>query len=97
MNYSLLKFESMWFIYIILCDDNSLYTGSTNDLSKRFEAHITGKGSKYTRSHKPQRIIHTETYNTKSDALKREAQIKNWSRQEKITILNLSGVISPMK
>jgi putative endonuclease len=78
-----------WFVYILLCEDNSLYTGSTNNIEKRYEAHKNGKGGKYTRSHKPLKLIHTETYETKSGALKREIEIKSWTRQEKIQALNL--------
>lgn len=80
----------MWFVYILLCADSSLYTGSTNNLEKRFTDHKKGKGGKYTRSHKPLKLIHTENYKTKSEALKREAQIKSWTRQEKIQALKLT-------
>jgi len=79
----------MWYIYILLCSDNSLYTGSTNDLGKRFLNHQNGKGGKYTRSHKPLKIIHTEEFATKSEALKREIEIKSWTRAKKIQILKL--------
>ncbi len=79
----------MWFIYVLLCEDNSLYTGSTKDLEKRFETHKKGKGGKYTRSHKPLKVIYTEQFETKSDALKREIQIKSWSRGMKIKNLAL--------
>lgn len=79
----------MWFVYILLCEDNSLYTGSTNDLEKRFSAHANGKGGRYTRSRKPLGIIYSEKFNDKSGALKREAEIKSWSRKKKITELRL--------
>lgn len=79
----------MWSVYILLCEDDSLYTGSTNDLENRFKTHLSGKGSKYTRSHKPKKIIHTEEFKTKSEALKREIEIKSWSRDKKITTLRL--------
>jgi len=79
----------MWFVYILLCSDNSLYTGSTNDLDKRFLAHTSGKGGKYTRSHKVLKIVYREALNTKSEALKREIEIKSWSRTKKISILDL--------
>ncbi|HSW48258.1 MAG TPA: GIY-YIG nuclease family protein [Candidatus Saccharimonadales bacterium] len=79
----------MWYMYILLCSDNSLYTGSTNDPEKRFLTHKIGKGGKYTRSHKPLRIIHTEEFATKSEALKREAKIKSWSRPKKLNYLKL--------
>ncbi len=80
----------MWYVYILLCSDNSLYTGSTNDLDKRFLAHKNGKGSKYTRSHKPLKIVHTEEFATKSEALKREIEIKSWTRTKKIKLLGLN-------
>lgn len=78
-----------WFVYVLLCEDNSLYTGSTNNLEKRFETHKNGKGGKYTRSHKPVKLIHTENFKSKSEALRREIEIKSWTRQEKIQALNL--------
>ncbi len=79
----------MWYVYILLCEDKSLYTGISNNPEKRFIDHSNGKGGKYTRSFKPLRIIHLEGYNSKQEALKRENQIKGWSREEKIKILNL--------
>ncbi len=79
----------MWFVYILLCIDNSLYTGSTNNLEKRFLAHASGKGGSYTRSHKPLKIIYSEKFKTHSEALKREIEIKSWEREVKIKTLNL--------
>ena len=68
----------MWFVYIIECDDCTLYTGFTNDLESRFEKHKNGKGAKYTRSHKPKRIVFFEKYDNKIEAQKREREIKIW-------------------
>jgi putative endonuclease len=79
----------MWYVYIILCVDNSLYTGATNNPDHRFTTHQNGKGGHYTRSHKPLKIIYTEQFATKSEALKREIEIKSWSRQKKIAVLGL--------
>lgn len=79
----------MWFVYVLLCKDNSLYTGSTNNLEKRFLDHKNGKGGHYTRSHKPIKMIYSEQLPTQSEALKRERQIKSWSREQKISILGL--------
>lgn len=79
----------MWSVYILLCQDNSLYTGITNNLEKRFQEHLNGKGGRYTRSHMPLRIIYQETLKSKSEALKREIEIKSWSRTKKIKNLNL--------
>jgi putative endonuclease len=80
----------MWFVYVLLCSDNSLYTGSTNDLEKRFFKHKSGKGGNYTRSHKPLKIVYSENVESKSQALKREIEIKSWTRSKKIAVLNLS-------
>lgn len=79
----------MWCIYILFCSDNSLYTGSTNNLEKRFLVHLSGKGGRYTKSHKPLRVVYSEKFETKSEALRREIEIKGWSRQMKIKVLEL--------
>ena len=73
----------MWTVYILLCNDNSYYIGSTNNLEKRFQNHQAGKGGAYTRSHKPLKILYTEKYPDKSTALRREAQLKRWPRSKK--------------
>lgn len=78
-----------WFVYILLCGDNSLYTGSTNNLEKRFLDHKKGKGGRYTRSHQPLKMIYSEEFKTKSDSLKREIEIKSWSREKKIQVFRL--------
>ena len=77
----------MWYIYILLCEDGSFYTGSTNDVEKRLEMHFSGKGAKYTKSHKPVKIIHQESFQTKSEALKREAEIKSLSKAKKMELI----------
>jgi putative endonuclease len=73
----------MYFTYILLCSDGSYYTGSTNDIKKRFKDHLSGKGARYTKSHKPKKIVYREEFATKSEALKREAEIKKWPRKKK--------------
>ena len=78
----------MWFVYIIKCKDGSLYTGYTNDLEKRLEKHKSGKGAKYTRSHKPQKIVFSEKYDNKIIAQRREREIKSWTRKEKLEFLS---------
>ena len=72
-----------WLVYLMRCRDGSLYTGITNDLTKRLVAHAAGKASKYTRSRLPVRLAHTEPVRSKSAALKREAAIKKLSRRRK--------------
>lgn len=79
----------MWYLYVLLCKDGSLYTGISNNVEKRFLDHKNGKGGHYTRSHKPVKLVYQETFNTRSEALKRERQIKGWSREKKVKILKL--------
>ena len=75
--------ETVWYLYILRCRDNTLYTGITTDVEKRLEAHRSGKGAKYTRGRGPLELTYREACGTHSDALKREYQIKQLSRQEK--------------
>jgi putative endonuclease len=77
----------MWFVYIIKCEDGSLYTGATNDLKRRFDEHKKGKGGKYTRSHIPERIVFSEKCDNKIMALKREREIKNLTRKQKLKLI----------
>ena len=79
----------MWYVYVLLCDDGSLYTGTSNNPRQRFLDHKNGKGGKYTKSHKPVKLLHVEELESKSAVLKRENQIKGWSKQKKIRILGL--------
>ena len=79
----------LWFVYILLCSDKSLYTGSSNNPDVRLFDHKNGKGGRYTRSHKPIRRVYLEELGSQSEALKRENQIKGCSRDKKIKILGL--------
>jgi predicted GIY-YIG superfamily endonuclease len=78
-----------WFVYILRCADGSLYTGITNDVSRRCERHNAGTGSRYTRSRLPVNVAYQESHLTQSLALKREAAIKTMSRQEKEAMIRL--------
>jgi len=77
----------MFFVYILECSDKSLYTGITNDIEKRLLKHSIGKGSKYVRSRLPFKLVHKEIYDTKSEAMKREIEIKKLSKKEKLFII----------
>ena len=79
----------MWFVYILLCGDQSLYCGATNNPEKRFLDHQNGKGGHYTSSHQPLKLIYSEKLPNQSAALKKEAEIKSWTRAKKIRILDL--------
>ncbi|MDR1017579.1 MAG: GIY-YIG nuclease family protein [Lachnospiraceae bacterium] len=74
----------MNFVYILRLNDDSLYTGWTNNLEKRMETHKAGKGSKVVRAKLPFELVHVEKYNTKEEAMKREYEIKHkLSKKEK--------------
>ena len=75
------------YTYIVKCSDNTLYTGWTNNLEKRIKTHNAGKGAKYTKSRRPVILVYYEEYETKSEALRREAAIKKLSRQEKLRMI----------
>lgn len=77
----------MWYVYIILCENKTFYTGITNNLTKRFRQHKSGKGGRYTRSHKVIKLLYSEQFQTKGEALKREAQIKSLRRKEKKNLI----------
>jgi len=80
-----------WCVYILRCGDGSLYTGITNDLPKRLEAHRAGTGSRYTRARLPVEVVYHEASEDRSSASKREAEIKRMTRERKIALLSASG------
>ena len=77
----------MWYLYILRCKDDSLYTGITTDVEKRLEAHRAGKGAKYTRGRGPLELVYKEECGDHSDALRREAEIKRLPREEKLKLI----------
>ena len=77
-----------WYIYILRCGDDTLYTGITDDVEKRFAAHCTGKGAKYTRGRGPLTLVYTEEVEDKSAALKREHAVKKLPRAEKLKLID---------
>ena len=81
-----------WIVYLLRCRDGSLYTGITNDLSKRLKVHAAGKASRYTRSRLPVSLAYTEPQPSKSRALKREAAIKKLSRRQKDILIGVTPI-----
>lgn len=77
----------MNYVYIIKCKDNSLYTGWTNNLERRFKAHTEGKGAKYTRGRGPLELVYFEEFEDKIEAMKREYEIKKMSRKNKLEMI----------
>jgi putative endonuclease len=84
----------MHYVYIVECVDGTLYTGYTTNIEKRVEAHNGVNGAKYTRSRQPVRLAYSEEFASKSDALKREMQIKRLSHDAKLSLLTAAAVTS---
>ena len=78
----------MWFVYIVKCSDESLYTGATNDLDNRLQQHNHGKyGARYTRARRPVKLVFSEAHANKSSAMKRESEIKKLKRKQKLVLI----------
>lgn len=83
----------MYYFYIVRCADNSLYCGQTTDLEKRVKDHNTSpKGAKYTKSRRPVQIVYSERLETISLALKREIEVKKWSKKKKEEFILKSNI-----
>ncbi|MDP8293198.1 MAG: GIY-YIG nuclease family protein [Candidatus Orphnella occulta] len=79
----------MWYVYIVRCKDKSLYTGITTDIARRVSEHNKGKGGACTRVRRPVKLLYQEQYLTRSEALKREYQIKQCTCAEKLALTKL--------
>ena len=77
----------MNYTYILRCADGSLYTGRTNDLDRRIKAHKAGRGGKYTRAHAPVELVYCESFDTKTEAMRREWHIKQLKRKQKLALI----------
>lgn len=77
----------MYSVYILQCEDGSLYTGITTDVERRFKEHTSGVGGHYTRAKKVQKIVYTEQHPDRSSASKREAEIKRFDRTKKLALI----------
>lgn len=80
------------FVYILLTENNTLYCGYSDDVEKRFMAHLSGKGAKYTRANKPVKIVYKKEFSTKSEALQEEYRIKKLPRKQKLKLISLNSV-----
>lgn len=78
----------LYFVYLIQCEDKSIYTGITTDLKRRFKEHQDKIGSNYTRAHKVKKLVYSEKHKDRSEASKREAEIKSWRREKKLALVN---------
>lgn len=82
----------MNYVYILRCNDDSLYTGWTNNLEKRLKTHLAGKGAKYTKARLPVELVYYEEFDDKIAAMKREYEIKQLTRKEKLELLHIENV-----
>ena len=79
------------YVYLLRCSDHSLYVGESSNLAAREQCHNEGRGGKYTADRRPVRIVYAEEHGSKQDALRRERQIKRWSRQKKELLVRGAG------
>ena len=77
-----------YYVYVILCQDGSFYTGYTKDVNSRMKLHMNGKGARYTRMHKPKKLAYKEEFNTRAEAMKRERKLKAMGHNEKCELVN---------
>ena len=84
-----------WQVYIILCTDNSLYTGITTDIERRLSQHGGKRGAKYFRGRSPRQVVYLETGHTRSSASQREADIKQLGRAGKLRLIAQQQAVHP--
>ena len=80
-----------YYVYIILCEDDSYYTGHALDVWSRFNQHLRGTGARYTKIHKPQKLVYVERFSSRGEAIGREREIKRLSRSEKKRLVKSSS------
>lgn len=84
-----MSLNSLWYLYLLECEDGSLYTGISTDVDRRLAEHLSGKGARYTRAHPPRRLLASVPIGSRSEALKAELGLKALPRVEK-----LNGILS---
>lgn len=80
--------DKKFYVYILLTERDTYYCGYTDDVEKRYKAHLDGHGAKYTRANKPIKLLWSKEFNTKSEAQKEEYRIKHLSRREKEELIH---------
>jgi putative endonuclease len=79
--------EVQYCVYVILCDDNSFYTGYTKNLDRRIRLHKNGRGARYTRTHKPKKLVYVEEFDSRREAMQRERKVKRLNHQQKLKLI----------
>jgi putative endonuclease len=75
-----------YYVYIILCEGNSLYTGYTKNLKSRIRLHEKGKAARYTKMHRPEKVVHVEEFKSRAEAMRREKRIKKLTHIQKLKL-----------
>jgi len=76
-----------YYVYVILCEDGSFYTGYTKNVNSRLRLHMNGKGARYTRMHKPKKLAYTEEYSSRTEAMRRERRVKTMGHERKLKLI----------
>jgi putative endonuclease len=76
-----------YYVYVLLCDDGSFYTGYTRNVNSRMRLHVNGRGARYTRIHKPKRLVYTEEFGSRAEAMKRERRLKTMRHDQKSRLI----------
>jgi putative endonuclease len=80
--------EADHYVYVLQCGDDTLYTGYTTDVCRRLEAHAAGRGAKYTRGRTPLEVVHVEPFDSRSEATRREHEIKQLDTRDKRSLVS---------
>jgi len=87
--------ECMWltpyYVYVIQCEDGSFYTGCTKNVDSRMKLHMNGKGARYTRMHRPEKLVYVEEFDSRAEAMKKERKVKMLKRAQKLELINSRG------
>jgi putative endonuclease len=86
---------TIWHLYLLECVDGTLYAGIATDVARRFQEHLAGKGARYTRAHKPLRLLACRPVGTRSEALKAEWALKQLPREKKLAALAAHPPVGP--
>jgi len=88
------KKQAYYYVYLLLCDDGSYYTGYTNNVPSRLRLHKRGRAARYTKMHRPNTVVHVERFRTRRAAMKRERQVKALSHNQKADLAQAASVAS---
>jgi len=77
-----------YYVYVILCKGNTFYTGYTKDLDSRMRLHMNGKAARYTRMHRPKKIVYVEEFGSRAKAMQREKWVKRLTHNQKLALIN---------